>query len=231
MKNLSVILPVFNERNSIETVLKEWLQEIKKNNINFQFIVCEDGSTDGTSRLLNKIQSRYELLLKQDKIRRGYGKAVIEGIKAAKTDYILCVDSDGQCDPKDFMKLWNNKNQADVIVGWRTNRADPPQRKIFSFLFKSIFKFLFPTKIHDPSSPYVLCIRKPILQNLKYLKFLSEGFWWGFIGMCVKRNLSMFEIPINHRQRLKGNTVIYKINKIPSIAINNLVGLLKLKFN
>lgn len=231
MDDLNVVLPVFNEKETIETVLKEWKKELDKSNFKYHFVICEDGSTDGTKELLKKIKDKYGLILNQKEERRGYGEAVIGGIKSTNSKYILCVDSDGQCDPKDFVKFWRDKDKADILIGWRTKRADPPQRKLFSLMFKTVFKLLFPTSIYDPSCPYVLFKKQTILPYLKYLKYLKEGFWWGFLGVCVKKKISIYEIPINHRNRLKGDTMVYKTIKIPSVALRNLIGLIKLKLN
>ncbi len=229
MDDLNIILPVHNEKKTIKIVLKEWKRELEKHKIKYHFIICEDGSTDGTKDVLKKIKKKHNLILNQKQKRRGYGEAVIAGIKSAHSKYILCVDSDGQCDPKDFIKFWVNKDKANVLIGWRTKRADSPQRKLFSLMFKIVFKLLFPTPIHDPSCPYVLFKKQTILPYLKYLKYLKEGFWWGFVGVCVKKKLTLYEISISHRKRLKGETVVYKFNKIPLIALINLWGLIKLK--
>lgn len=231
LDKLSIILPVYNERKSIEPVIKEWNTALKKYKINFECIVCEDGSTDGTSEFLRKIKNKYNLVLNQSKTRRGYGGAVIDGILTANNNFILSIDSDGQCNADDFMNFWKNRNKADVIIGWRKKRADTMQRKIYSFMFGIVFKLLFINNIHDPSAPFVLYKKKTITRYLKYLKFLKEGFWWGFVGMCVKKNLSLYEVPIDHRIRLNGDTVVYKTTKIPSIAISNIFGLFKLKLS
>src|SRR3989338_4193826 len=231
MAKVSIIFPVYNERNTIDTVLNKWRIELNKLKINYEFIICEDGSNDVTSKFLKKIKKKYSFVLNQVKARRGYGGAVIDGIKTAKSDYILSIDSDGQCDPSDFQMFWKNRDRADIVIGWRTIRADAMQRRIFSFLFKTVFKILFPTSIHDPSAPYVIYKKKTVLPFLKYLIFLKEGFWWGFIGTAVKKGLTIYELPINHQKRLNGETVVYKTNKVPSIAIRNLVGLIKLKFS
>lgn len=228
MKDLAIVLPVYNEKETIESVLKEWKKELAKYKLTYQFVVCEDGSKDGTSELLKKIKSKYDLLLNQKKSRRGYGGAVIDGIVEAKTRYILSIDSDGQCDPKDFGKFWKRKDKADILIGWRVNRADALQRKIFSGAFKAYFKLLFPTKIHDPSAPFVLYKKRQVLPYLNYFRYLKEGFWWGFVGTAVKKKMTIVEIPINHRLRANGETVVYKTEKIPGIAIRNLVGLSKL---
>ncbi|MBI3985221.1 MAG: glycosyltransferase family 2 protein [Candidatus Levybacteria bacterium] len=230
MNILSIILPVYNEKGTIERVLNEWMKELEKYNLQYRFVICEDGSTDGTKEFLKKIKNKYKLILNQKNERRGYGRAVIDGIKTSKSKYLLCIDSDGQCDPKDFKKFWKNKDKAGVIIGWRKKRTDAFQRKIFSQLFKLAHSLLFPSNIHDPSAPFVLFKKETIFPHLDYLKYLNEGFWWGFVGMCVKNNLLVFELPINHRSRLDGKTQVYITKKIPSIALRNLLGLLRLKF-
>jgi len=232
MKNckLDIIFPVYNEKKSIERVLKEWHKSLFKS-FDARFIICEDGSTDGTCELLLKLKKQYPIILNQKKIRRGYAGAVIDGLKNASSEYVLCVDSDGQCDPKDFLKFWEKRGKADAIIGWRLNRADSLQRKIFSWLFKNFFKALFSTSIHDPSAPFVLIKRKKIYPYLKYLFYLKEGFWWGFVGMCTKKKVLLTELPINHRNRLDGKTNVYHFKKIPFIAVRNIVGLIRLKIS
>src|SRR3989338_9171250 len=179
MYDLSIILPVHNEKETIELVLQEWKKELENFPLKYKLVICEDGSTDGTQKLLLKIRKKYRLILNQKAYRRGYGQAVIDGIKTADSKYILCVDSDGQCDPKDFKNFWLKRNQDKVIIGWRRQRADPIERKLFSFLFKIWFKLSFPSNIRDPSCSYVLFRKKTILPFLKYLNFMNEGFWWG----------------------------------------------------
>lgn len=228
--NLEIILPVYNEKKSIEVVLKEWVKVLSRN-LEYRFIICEDGSTDGTSQLLKKLQRKYKFILDHKKGRRGYGNAVINGISLSTAEYLLCVDSDGQCDPADFMKFWKKRLPDKVLIGRRVDRQDSFQRKIFSQSFKLFFDFLFPSEISDPSAPFVLFKKNLIEPYIEDLKFLKEGFWWGFVGMCVKRKIKISDIPINHRERIDGKTNVYNTSKIPKIAANNALGLVKLKLS
>ncbi|PLX28276.1 hypothetical protein C0581_02980 [Candidatus Parcubacteria bacterium] len=232
METLTIVLPVHNEKDTIEHVLREWTEMLQSHDdIQNQFIICEDGSTDGTKELLKKIKDKYNLILNQKEGRRGYGGAVMDGIKDATSTYILSLDSDGQCDPNDFSKFWKRRDEADIAIGWRVNRADSIHRKIYSKSFKTFFKMLFPNKLHDPSAPFVLYKKSTIFPHLDQLTYLKEGFWWGFIGMAVKNNLSLLELPINHKLRHSGETQVYHFKKITSIAYRNLKGLVKLKFS
>lgn len=229
MYDLNVILPVYNERQSIHKIIVDWSKELNKYNFSYHLLICEDGSSDGTQILLDKLKKTYPIILFSHKKRLGYGKAIINGIKHARSKYILCVDSDGQYDPKDFSKFWYNKDKADVIFGWRVNRSDPFYRLFFSSLFKTTFWLLFGLPVHDPSNPFSLFKKKVVVPYINYLSYLNEGFWWGFMGMCVKNKLSVFELPIQHKKRKTGTTSIFHWNVITQIGLKNLLGLIRLR--
>ena len=191
MKELSIVLPVFNEANSIEFVLREWQKELIKHKISYDFLICEDGSTDGTKEILLKVKRKYHPIMNQRRERRGYTRAVLDGLKSAHSRFVLCIDSDGQCDPVDFAKFWKKRHQADVLIGRRVKRADTFNRKFISFWFRLVFRYLFPSTIHDPSAPFVLFQQEKIKNYIKHLSYLYEGFWWGFVALCVKKKISI----------------------------------------
>ena len=155
MKNISVVLPVFNERKSLSYVVESWHQFFLKENINHEFVICEDGSTDGTKELISELMQKYPISDQSSDERRGYGGGVTIGIKSSKYDYILCIDSDGQCMPNSFMKFYNCEEETDIIIGNRNPRRDPKLRIIYSSLLKIFHDFLFNSKISDPSCPYI----------------------------------------------------------------------------
>ena len=197
--------------------------------ITHEFVICEDGSTDGTKELIRKLEKIYIVSNQSSKDRRGYGKGVISGILAAKYEFILCIDSDGQCMPDSFDEFFRDRNIADILIGNRKPRMDPKIRIIYSKLFKLIHDYLFNSKIQDPSCPYVLA-RKDIYKKLiNKLSFMREGFWWGFVGAAKMYKLKFHQINIIHYERYDGSTVVYKFSKMPMIIFRNILGLIKLK--
>ena len=228
--SLSIVLPTFNEVKSLEFVIQKWDTFLKSNKINHEFVVCEDGSTDGTKELIIDLMKKYNVVNETTLERRGYGGGVLAGINRSKNEYILCIDSDGQCLPDSFLKLWNERNSANVIIGIRSPRKDPILRKIYSGLFLIIHRILFPSNIKDPSCPYILAKKEIYVKLLKYLSFMKEGFWWGYIGACKKLNLSINQFDIIHYERYDGSSVVYKFSKMPGIIIRNIFGLIKLRF-
>ena len=226
---LSIILPVFNEVKSLEHVISSWSKYLIEKKITHEFVICEDGSTDGTKELIRKLEKIYIVSNQSSKDRRGYGKGVISGILAAKYEFILCIDSDGQCMPDSFDEFFRDRNIADILIGNRKPRMDPKIRIIYSKLFKLIHDYLFNSKIQDPSCPYVLA-RKDIYKKLiNKLSFMREGFWWGFVGAAKMYKLKFHQINIIHYERYDGSTVVYKFSKMPMIIFRNILGLIKLK--
>jgi glycosyltransferase involved in cell wall biosynthesis len=229
--NLSIILPVYNEVGSLERVVSEWdacLREIP--GLHHVFIICEDGSTDGTEELIVELERRYPILNNSVPGRRGYGQAVRDGIGLLQTDYALCIDSDGQIGPEQMKQAWDLRSEDHFIMGWRFPRRDPSVRLIYSKLFKLYHRFLFPNQLHDPSCPFVLGYTKLFQTVAPFLVYMNEGFWWGFVGACWKLKISIEEVRMCHRARLVGETKVYALPKVPGIIFRNGIGLLKLRF-
>jgi glycosyltransferase involved in cell wall biosynthesis len=230
MRNLSLILPVRNEVEALEAVVSEWdscLNDIR--DLEHVFIICEDGSNDGTKELIPKLQHRFPLIDNSAVSRRGYGQAVREGIAFAKTEYVLCIDSDGQIGPDRMQEIWSRRTEKRFQIGWRYPRCDPAARLIYSKLFGFYHRVLFPHRLHDPSCPFVFGHAKLFQRVAPYLAYMQEGFWWGFVGACCKLKIAIEEVQIPHRKRPAGESQVYRPEKMLGIMVRNGLGLLKLR--
>jgi glycosyltransferase involved in cell wall biosynthesis len=163
--------------------------------------------------------------------RRGYAGGMIAALRSTETPYILTSDSDGQADPKDFWKLWELRDSYDIVVGWRVNRADKSLRKIMSGSFRMLHRTLFGTRLNDPSCNVMLFKRAALARLLPKLGTISEGFQWELVARAMKAGLKIAEVPVNHRWRASGSSVVYRPARIPGIAWRNGMGLLKIWAN
>jgi len=224
---LDLAMPVHNEGASIQSTLEEWWKELSPS-MDLRFIIAEDGSKDNTKEVLNKLENELPMLLNMAEVRRGYSGAMTAALCASTSPYVLASDSDGQCDPGDFCRLWEVREKFDLVVGWRVNRADPFVRKMMSKSFRFVHKSLFGTWLHDPSCPFVLMNRLVIATIVPKLGLLREGYWWEFMARAMKAGIRIGEVPVNHRLRASGRTVVYTPTRVPGIAWRNGIGLLKI---
>ncbi len=227
--SLEILLPVHNEADSIEATIREMYTVIRAA-VEPGFIVCEDGSRDNTQQVLRNLANELPIRLNLSETRKGYSKAVCEGMAMTGADYLLCVDSDGQCDPADFRRFWESRTRADVLIGQRVDRADTMVRRTFSRFFYVIYQSVFRAPVHDPSCPFVL-IRREIAHRLATeMGEMKEGFWWEFVARCHRHGYRFLEFPVHHRTRAAGTTRVYKWRKMPGIFLHHVAALFKIWF-
>jgi glycosyltransferase involved in cell wall biosynthesis len=224
---LEILLPVHNEAESIEATIREWSSGLPRE-IRFGFIVCEDGSKDDTKPILRRLSTEIPMRLNLSDERKGYSRAVREGMLMLEAEWLLCVDSDGQCAPEDFEKFWQARGQADVLLGWRVDRQDTIARKSMSRFFYLIYQTVFRTPVHDPSCPYVLLSKRVAHSLANELREMKQGFWWEFVARVHRRGYSILEIPVQHRLRSAGKTQVYQVNKMPGIFVRHVIAIFKI---
>ena len=229
--NLSIVLPVYNEYETLGQIIDEWnnaLLNIK--NFTYEFVIVEDGSTDGTKNLINDLEKKYKINNQSQEIRRGYTKAVLDGVYASNGEYILCTDSDNQIKVESLIENINNfPKEKFFLIGYRFPRNDPFLRLIYSKLFKIVHDFMFDSKLQDPSCPFVIGLNKDFKKLPKNkLELTREAFWWGFVAIAKKEKFIFNEVKIKHYKRDFG-IAGYKLLQLPGIIIRNFIAMIKIK--
>jgi glycosyltransferase involved in cell wall biosynthesis len=229
---IDVVLPVHNEGASIAATLREFHRVVMvESGQPIRFVVCEDGSSDNTVAVLQALTTELPLKLISDPIRKGYSKAVIDGFRATTSEWVGFIDSDGQCDPADMMRLAALRSEnIDLVMGWRNPRSDPWIRKAMSGAFGFVYHVFFRVAVRDPSCPYLLINRAGLEKILSgNVGILKQGFWWEFLARAVGAKLRIVEAPVRHRVRAAGVTQVYRPTKVPRIAAEHLIGLYRLR--
>jgi glycosyltransferase involved in cell wall biosynthesis len=224
---LEILLPVHNEAESIELTIRE-IHAALSPQVPLRFIICEDGSVDGTQEVLTRLGALLPLKLIMSEERKGYARAVIDGMKSLEAEYLLCLDSDGQCNPGDFGKFWEARDRQDVAIGWRVKRADSLLRRIRSRAFSLVYQLFYHVPVHDPSCPFVLARKQVIASVVSELGEMKQGFWWEFTARVYRRGFSVREIPVNHRERTAGQTQVYQPSRLPGIGYRHCVALFRI---
>ena len=127
---LSIVIPVYNEVESIERLYLEIVQSLDTSE--YEIIFIDDGSTDGSSeKIVELIQKNQKLKLIQ--FYRNYGKsaALSEGFKQADGEYVVTMDADLQDDPSEIKNLIIKLEEGyDLVSGWKKNRKDPLSKRV-----------------------------------------------------------------------------------------------------
>lgn len=226
---VDLILPAHNESKTIESVIREFYEICAiQNDIDIHFIITEDGSTDNTAEIISLLARELPITLIHTDFRKGYSRAVVDGLRGSKAPFVAACDSDGQYDPNDLLSLLSSCQEANYVVGYRNPRADSLTRKGMSALFGLAYSLFHAGRLRDPSCPFVVFSRPAlqlmVLDNLR-VPFMPQGLWWEMSARAKALNIQIIEVPVQHRKRADGGSVVYKPKKILRIVVDNLFGL------
>jgi len=225
---ISLLLPAHNEGGTIQKTILEFYQEIGTK-IPLEVIVCEDGSTDGTKEELLELSKQIPMKLILGEKRKGYMRAVTDGLNIVDSDLVLFVDSDGQHVANDFWKLYEMRDKCPVVSGYRVKRADAPHRRLMSTVFRWMATTLFRLpSFHDITAPFKLMQTKVAQEVANECKYMKYSFWTEFTVRAYKKGLDVTEVSVDHRRRMNGTTRLYHPEKLMSIVLSQLIGLVKL---
>jgi glycosyltransferase involved in cell wall biosynthesis len=227
---IEVVLPAHNEGDVIEQVLREFHEVNASKGISVRFVVCEDGSTDNTVEVIKSLAEELPIELLTSPERKGYARAVVDGLRATTAAIVGFTDSDGQCDPEDLEHLLSLAPSNDLVVGYRVPRNDAFYRRVMSGSFKVVYERLFPLRLPDPSCPFMVIHQTALEETLRGNPgLLRQGFWWEFYARANAAGLRITTVPIRHRKRLAGETQVYRPTKIPRIAVDHIRALFTLR--
>jgi glycosyltransferase involved in cell wall biosynthesis len=152
MTSLSIVTPIYNEVENIDRLIAEVENAIKPRFPDFELIAVDDGSNDGSNRLLKEKAAKYPFLKIITRLKNsGQSAAFDAGIQGASGKIIATMDADLQNDPMDIPKLVDLLNEGyDAVTGWRKNRQDGfVLRKFPSLIANWIIRKVTGTQIHD----------------------------------------------------------------------------------
>jgi dolichol-phosphate mannosyltransferase len=201
LTKLSVIIPVYNE----ERTISELISRVKGVKLEKEIIVVDDGSTDGTPGILDKIDG-ITLVHKEN---GGKGSAILEGIKAVTGEVIVIQDADLEYDPNDFVAMMEimQKERADVVYGSRILHQDYhiSYRRYFwgGKLVTFIANILYGLSITDEPTCYKM-IRTGLLKSLN-LRCVRFEFCPEVTAKLGRRKIRIVEVPISYAPRSIGD--------------------------
>jgi glycosyltransferase involved in cell wall biosynthesis len=199
---ISVIIPVYNEVESINELYKQLLKALQEFS-RYEIIFIDDGSSDGSVETIKKL-SELDNSINLIQFHRNYGKsaALAEGFKHAKGNYIVTMDADLQDDPKEISNLINKLEEGfDLVSGWKKDRKDPLSKRLPSKLFNFVTRLFTGVNIHDFNCGLKI-YRKAVVKTLE----LYGGRHRYIPAMAGQKKFKVTEIIVNHRPRIYGET-------------------------
>ena len=202
---LSIIICVFNEKETIEKIIKKINQVILPFELKKEFIIIDNNSFDGTKEILTKYNKINNYKIFYNKKNYGKGYSISKGIKNASGNFIIFQDADLEYDPNDYVRLINhlNNNNLDFVFGSRILNNKKYHRynihefvvRFYTFLINSIYRASFT----DTATNYKLFKSK----ILKDLNFTSNSFAIDFevTIKLIKKKYKYGEIPISYFPR------------------------------
>ncbi len=193
---ISIIIPVFNEKNTIQEILNR----VQKMNVADEIIIVDDGSSDGTRDILESYRHQQPFRVIFHEKNQGKGSAIRTGLKAVQGDVIIIQDADLEYDPREYPNLLKpiQEGVADVVYGSRFLGA--PRRPILFWnmvankILTLVTNILYNNILTDMETGYKV-FRREVIEGIplhaKRFEFEPE-----FTAKILKRKVRIFEVPI-----------------------------------
>ncbi len=171
-ERISVVMPAYNEKDNIEEAVSSALSVLRDVSNDYEIVIVDDGSTDGTSAMLDKMAAQIPALkvIHHDKNYK-FGRTVRDGIAAARKDLVFLTDSDNPIDMEDMKKAIPLMKEYDFVSGRRLTREPSVKRIIYTAVYNRMIRTLFRLNVGDVNFSYKM-IKRELLQKLD---LRSEG--------------------------------------------------------
>ena len=203
-KEISIIIPAFNEAENLPVLCAEIKSVMKGITDDYEIIIINDGSTDETQKIIEKLFENDEEHLKGVQFRSNFGKAsaLKAGFNEAQGKIIFTMDADLQDDPKEISNFINKINEGyDLVSGWKQNRQDSFIKNTSSKFFNFITSLFSKIKLHDFNCGFK-AYKSEVAKGLDLYGQLHR-----YIPVIIgNQGYKIAEIPVHHRKRKFGKS-------------------------
>jgi glycosyltransferase involved in cell wall biosynthesis len=213
---ISVVIPLYNEEENISELHSRVRSALESVGKGFEVIYVDDGSTDATCAMLEKIQSADGNVVVIS-FRRNFGQtaAFAAGFDYARGDVIITLDGDLQNDPDDIPRLLEAIEDSDIVSGWRKKRKDPfLSRRLPSIIANRLISWVTGVRLHDYGCS-LKAYRRDVIKNLNLYgemhRFIpAVANWYG---------VKVSEVETTHHPRLRGKSK-YGISRTVKVVLD-----------
>ncbi len=204
MTELSVVIPVYNEEESLPLLWEELAAVLASLALTFEIIFVDDGSRDRSAEVIRSFrEGDGRVRLVRLKANAGETATTDAGFKAARGRFVVTMDADLQNDPRDIPGMLAHLDRWDAVTGWRMNRGagDSLVRRISSRIANRVRNAISEETIQDSGCTF-RAFRRECLRGLT----LYRGFHRFIPTLLRMRGYRVLEVPVNHRPRRFGQS-------------------------
>ena len=215
LKDVAVVIPVFNEEKLIGECINEWLNVLDSVNLNYEILIIDDGSSDATISIVERYgdNQNIQVIIKQNE---GHGPTILAGYKRAVgiAEWVFQADSDNEISPNQFSALWSRRQGQDAVIAWRQGRNQTTVRRLVTFFARVTTKVLFRCHLRDVNIPFRL-IRSETLTILLE-KIPSDTFAPNIAlsGALSLMNFQVEECPVVFNERIVGESSLSNLGAL-----------------
>ena len=215
LKDVAVVIPVFNEEKLIGECINEWLNVLDSVNLNYEILIIDDGSSDATISIVERYgdNQNIQIIIKQNE---GHGPTILAGYKRAVgiAEWVFQADSDNEISPNQFSALWSRRQGQDAVIAWRQGRNQTTVRRLVTFFARVTTKVLFRCHLRDVNIPFRL-IRSETLAILLE-KIPSDTFAPNIAlsGALSLMNYQVEECPVVFNERIVGESSLSNLGAV-----------------
>ena len=215
LKDVAVVIPVFNEEKLIGECINEWLNVLDSVNLNCEILIIDDGSSDATISIVERYRDNQniQLIIKQNE---GHGPTILAGYKRAVgiAEWVFQADSDNEINPNQFSALWSRRQGQDAVIAWRQGRDQTTVRRLVTFFARVTTKVLFRCHLRDVNIPFRLFRSETLTILLE--KIPSDTFAPNIAlsGALSLMNFQVEECPVVFNERIVGESSLSNLGAL-----------------
>ena len=217
--SISAFFPAYNDVGSIGKIIHTMAWLLPRVTDDYEIVVVDDGSEDGTGDLLRTLARDYRFLkVIHHGVNRGYGAALITGFANCSKDLIFYTDGDGQYDVEELpLLMYMFGKDVDLVNGYKISRSDPAYRIFAGHIYRLLMRYIFRLKVRDVDCDFRL-FRRSLLDNVEFV--CDSGV------ICVEMmkkfqaiDCRIVEIPVHHYQRRSGTSQFFNFKHLRKLFL------------
>jgi glycosyltransferase involved in cell wall biosynthesis len=201
--SLSLVFPVFDEELTIGQVIESALAAGQKLFDDFEVVIVDDGSRDGTAAIIDRWSERdARVQVVRHPHNTGYGAALRSGLRGATGELVFFSDADLQFELDELESLLAHTDEFDIVAGYRFPRQDPWPRRVIAKTWGLIVRLLFGLQVRDIDCAFKV-FRRPILDAIP-IHSIGAFVNTEILVRASSLGASILQVPVSHRRRLHG---------------------------